>query len=307
MNSEYLNQLISDEIEYSNKLAIKYQYPDNITHLLYLIIPAFIIKYGRSNKSIIEKCFMDIPIRVDKKFDKMYQAYYFSVPEYNQENKLFFNKGIVLRNYDDTTLMGLLDNLVHEYNHAVNSINNEAVVVDNYIKIRTGISYNIFDKRTLEFVKKTDEITLEEVINTKQTELIIDIIKDFNNYEIKNAIVKNTLYSINHSIPFGYKSNSYLLESIVCKKIMENKTFISTFEKLRFDGQIEDLYSFFDTITGDDNSFKKLCGLLSKILDLNIKLSNTFFFKNIKINKIRSLTSKAIEIVDKFNNSTIYK
>ena len=88
MNSEYLNLLISDEIEYSNKLAVKYRYPDNITHLLYLIIPAFIIKYGMNNKNIIEKCFMDTPIRVDKKFDKMYQAYYFSRPKYDNNSIL---------------------------------------------------------------------------------------------------------------------------------------------------------------------------------------------------------------------------
>ncbi len=307
MNSEYINLLIEEEIEYSNKLAFKYRYPDNITHLLYLIIPAFIIKYGRSNKSIIEKCFMDTPIRVDKKYDKMYQAYYFSVPEYDHDNKIILNKGIVLRDYNDATLMGLLDNLVHEYNHAINSINNEILIIDNYIKVRTGISYNIFDKRNLEFVRKTDEITLEEVINTKQTESIINIIKDFNDYKIDNTTVNNTLFSINHSAFFGYKSNSYLLESIVCRKLMENKTFISTFEKLRFDGQIEDLHSFFDTITGIDNSFSNLCTLLSKILDLNIMLSKATWFKTVKINKIRSLTSDAIKIVDKFNQSTIYK
>ena len=249
---------------------------------------------------------METPIRVDKKFDKMYQAYYFSVPEYNEDKKIVFNKGIVLRNYDDTTLMGLLDNLVHEYNHAINSINYE-LIIDDYVKVRTGISFNIFNKQTLEFIKKTDYITLEEVINTKQTEKVIDIIKDFNNYEIKDITVKNTLYSINHSAPFGYKSNSYLLESIVCKKLMENKTFISTFEKLRFDGYIEDLNNWFDTITGEVNSFLRLSQLLSKMLDLIIKLANTFWFKNNKINKIRSLTQDALEIVDKFNNNTIYK
>lgn len=306
MDSNYINLLISDAIEYSNKLAFKYRYPDNITHLLYLIIPAFIIKYGPNNKTLIEKCFMETPIRVDKKFDKMYQAYYFSVPEYNEDKKIVFNKGIVLRNYDDTTLMGLLDNLVHEYNHAINSINYE-LIIDDYVKVRTGISFNIFNKQTLEFIKKTDYITLEEVINTKQTEKVIDIIKDFNNYEIKDVTVKNTLYSINHSAPFGYKSNSYLLESIVCKKLMENKTFMSTFEKLRFDGYIEDLNNWFDTITGEVNSFLRLSQLLSKMLDLNIKLANTFWFKNSKINKIRSLTQDALEIVDKFNNNTIYK
>ena len=73
---------------------------------------------------------------------------------------------------------------------------------------------------------KSDEIILEEVINTKQTELIVDIIKNFSNYTIDNSIVNSTLYSIYHSIDSNYHSNSYLLESTVCSKLLENKTFL---------------------------------------------------------------------------------
>ena len=304
MNNEYINLLIKEEIEFSNNLAYKYRYPDNITHLLYLIIPAFIIKYGNNSKNLIEKTFMEVPIRIDGKQDNIYQAFYYSIPEYKEGN-IVTRKGITLRNYHNISLMQLLENLVHEYNHAVNSIKNE-IVIDDYIKIRTGISYNIFNK-SLDFIKKTDEITLEEVINTKQTELIINLIKEFSSYNIEDVNVSNTLYSINHSVGTGYKSNSYLLESIVCRKLMENKTFISTFEKLRYEGQVDDLCDWFDNITGDKESFHKLTSLLSKTLDLSKELNNAKWFKNMKINKIRSITSDALEIVDKFNNNTIYK
>ena len=304
MNQEYINALIRAEIEFSDNLAVKYKYPNNITHLLYLIIPAFIIKYGTSSRSIIEKCFMEVPIKIDDKQDNVYQAYYFSIPEYSGSD-IICRKGIVLRNYDNISLMQLIDNLVHEYNHAVNSIKNE-IIIDDYVKVRTGISYNIFSK-DLTFISKTDEITLEEVINTKQTESIINIIKDFNNYSIEDSTISNTLYSINHSVGSGYKSNSYLIESIVCKKLMENKTFISTFEKLRYEGQVEDLCNWFDNITGEKNSFHKLTNLLSKTLELSKELNNTKWFKNMKIDKIRSVTSDALEIVEKFNNNTIYK
>ena len=304
MNNEYINLLIKEEIEFSNNLAYKYRYPDNITHLLYLIIPAFIIKYGNNSKNLIEKTFMEVPIRIDDKQDNIYQAFYYSIPEYKEEN-IVTRKGITLRNYHNISLMQLLENLVHEYNHAVNSIKNE-IVIDDYVKIRTGISYNIFSK-SLDFIKKNDEITLEEVINTKQTELIINLIKEFSSYNIEDVNVSNTLYSINHSVGTGYKSNSYLLESIVCRKLMENKTFISTFEKLRYEGQVDDLCDWFDNITGDKESFHKLTSLLSKTLDLSKELNNAKWFKNMKINKIRSITSDALEIVDKFNNNTIYK
>ena len=304
MNSEYINLILEEEIKFSDSLAYKYRYPDNITHLLYLIIPAFIIKYGNNYKYLIEKTFMEVPIRINDKQDNVYQAYYYSIPEY-KDGVIITTKGIVLQNYNNISLMQLLENLVHEYNHAINSIKNE-IIIDNDIKIRTGISYNYFNNN-LAFIKKSDTITLEEVINTKQTESIINIIRDFKNYNIQDINISNTLYSINHSVGLGYKSNSYLLESIVCRKLMENKTFIATFEKLRFEGQVDDLPIWFDNITGINGSFYKLTSLLSKILNLSQELSITKWFKNMKINKIRALTSEALEIVENFNNNTIYK
>lgn len=305
MNSEYINNLINMEIEYSNKVASTYNYPDNITHLLYLIIPAFIIKYGTNHKNLLERVFMEVPIMIDDKQDQVYQAYYFSSPKYTSTG-VSTNKGIVLKNYKNISLINLLDNLVHEYNHAVNSIQNEVSISD-YVRVRTGLSYNYFDKNNLSFIKKSEEIILEEVINTNQTESIINIIKDFNNYEISDTNVVNTLYAIYHTVGDKYQSNGYLLESIVCKKLMENKTFISTFEKLRFAGEVDELEHFFDNITGKDGSLLELSRLLSKSLKLQEELSTTKFFKNGKINKIKDLTKKAMEIVNVFNNNTIYK
>ena len=305
MNNEFINNLIEQEIKFSDELAKKNNYPDNITHLLYLIIPAFIIKYKTTNRFIIEKCFESVPITINDKQDKVYQAYYVSLPRY-VNGEIETNKKIVLNNYENIDLMQLIDNLVHEYNHAVNSIQNEVDVKD-MVTVRTGISYNYFSKSNLRFIKKSDEIILEEVINTKQTESIIDIIKSFNDLEISNTIVANTLYSIGYSINNNYKSESYYVESLVCKKLMENRTFISTFETLRFDGQVEDLHDFFDNITGKKGSLMELSKLLNKSLELQKELPNVKFFKKSKIEKIRSLTREAMQIVEIFNNNTTFK
>ena len=62
----FVNQLIEEEMKLSDKISIIYHYPDNITHLLYLIIPAFIMKYGSSYKHLIEECFLMTPI-IDRK------------------------------------------------------------------------------------------------------------------------------------------------------------------------------------------------------------------------------------------------
>ena len=40
------NLIIEKERVYIDQISDKYNYDDNIRHLLYIIIPAFIIKYG---------------------------------------------------------------------------------------------------------------------------------------------------------------------------------------------------------------------------------------------------------------------
>lgn len=302
---EFVNQLIDQEIEFSDSLANIYHYPDNITHLLYLIIPAFILKYGTSYRTLIENCFSTVPIIIDDKQDKVYQAYYFSKPILENENYKVI-KGIVLNNYHNIGLMQLLDNLVHEFNHAMNSFQNE-ILVNDHILIRTGLVYHYFDKRTLSFLKTSEEEILEEVINTKQTEMIIDIIRSFSNYEIQNSTVQSTLYSVYHSVDSNYRSKSYLLESTVCQQLLKNKTFLSTIEILRMEGNLEEIHHFFDSIVGNDGSLLALSKYLMQSIKLQKELIHTKWFKKNKMNKIREVNQKALTIVEIFNQNTVYK
>lgn len=304
-SDNYINKLIDSEIDFSNRLALKYNYPDNITHLLYIIIPAFILKYGLNYRSFIESSFNDIPIKINDRQDKIYQAYYYSRPV-KTLGGIKVERGIVLSNYKDISLMQLIDNLVHEFNHAINSMQNE-IRIDSYIKIRTGIVYNYFDTINLTFLKHDPLIIMEEVINTRQTEMIIDIIYTFSKYNINSSIVLTTLYAISHSFKDNYHSNSYLLEGYICKKLLQNKTFISTFENLRFVGQIDDIITFFDSITGINNSFYKLALYLETSIRLQQELINQKWFKKNKIRKIKEINRKSLEIIELFDRNTIYK
>jgi len=202
--------------------------------------------------------------------------------------------------------MQLVDNLTHEFNHAINSMNNE-IKINDYIMIRTGISYNCFDKNSLKFIKKSDNVILEEVINTKQTEIIVDIIKGLSNYQINNTTIQNTLYSIYHSIDSNYKSDGYQLETTVCKNLLNNKTFISTLETLRFKGEIDEIPYFFDNIVGKNNSYQELKNNLNILNKLQNEYNETTFLKKYKLNKIKNTSKKIIEIINKFNENSIYK
>ena len=306
MDNARINILINNCVKVANDIGSRYNYPSNITHLFYLIIPAFIIKYGLENERIILDSFNKIPVLIDDKQDQIYQAYYRSIPKY-ENNQIVTNKGIVLKNYKDISLMQLLDNLVHEFNHAMNSINQELKIIDDKLYVRTGLTAIIYNKNTLSSINKEDNSILEEIINTKQTEMIIDIINSFNNYEIENTTVVNTLYSIKNSITNTYQSNAYLMQSMVCKSLIENKTFFSTLENLRFKGNIDDISIWFDSITGEDGSYKKLIELLKLTINYQVEFSKKKLFKSFIINKIKNVNKEAMDIVNAFNQNCNYR
>ena len=59
MNS---NLVIEQEKKYIDEICDRYNYDNNIRHLLYVIIPAFIIKYGFNKEKLILNAFRDIRI-----------------------------------------------------------------------------------------------------------------------------------------------------------------------------------------------------------------------------------------------------
>lgn len=306
LDSKTLNELMKRCKSAVDNLTTIYHYPSNISHLLYLIVPAFVIKYGLENERYILRSFEQIPIIISDQVDNVYQAYYTSIP-LEKDGGVITTKGIVLNNYENIELMQLLDNLVHEFNHAINSINNEISWDDSVIKIRTGLSYILYDRKTLKPIKKDANSIIEEIINTKQTEFIIDIIHSFYNQEFNDVEITNTLYSIHSSIDKKYQSNAYLLQSLVCRTLMENKTFISTLENLRFKGNVEEINYWFDNITGIENSFQKLGNILSETLDLQIDLEMKKGIKFFKVQKIKSLNQEAMRIVKLFNENCNYR
>ena len=297
------NLVIEKEKEFIDKISDEYGYDSNIRHLLYVIIPAFIIKYGISKEKLILDTFKEIIIINSNKESNMVKAYYSSIPRYiNGEYKTI--KKMVIHNYNKISLVNLLDNLVHEFNHAVNSYQKEIKETNKYILLRTGLTYRVYNKSDLSFVKKDNSFILEEIINTKQTEDVINIIKSFNP---NNSSISNTIYAINSETNHMYNSNSYYLQSYVCKEILENRTFISTLEGLRLTGDIYEITKWFDDIVGQKGKYKELIILLIEIFDLEIEYSKRKYFKSIIINKIKDKSKQITRIIDEYNNNVNFK
>ena len=297
------NMIIEREKTFIDKISDKYNYDSNIRHLLYLIIPAFIIKYDLSKESLVKNTFENIRIISSTKKDNKVKAYYSSVLK-EKNNDYYTEKYMVIKNYEKISLIDLLENLVHEFNHAINSYVNEIKVTKKNIYLRTGLSYRVYDKNSLQFIKKDNSFILEEIINTKQTEDIINIIKGFDK---NNKIIENTIYAINGETSSSYESNSYFLQSYACKEILNNRTFISTLEKLRLSGEVYDIDKWFDNITGKELSYKELIEELFEVYNLEIEYSKKKLFKNITLNKIKNKISIIKRIIDTYNNNVNYK
>ena len=229
-----------------------------------------------------------------------YVRAFYSSTLFFHNGKYLSKKVMVIQNYDKIPLVELLDNLIHEFNHAINSYVNEIVVRDKYIYLRTGLTFRVYKKSNLSFIKKQDSYILEEIINTKQTSDIINIIKEFKS---NNFSIQNTIYAINTETNNKYYSEAYSLQSYVCRDLLNNRTFMSTLEKLRLSGDILDIKKWFDNIVGRKGTYQELIQYLKELFDLEMKYSNQKIMKGMTANKIRSITEKVNNIVLQFTSS----
>ena len=76
INQDNINDFLNKYIDFVNKLSEKYSYPSNIKHVLYLIIPAFVVKYGIKEERIILNCFENVPVYINETGNKSFTAYF---------------------------------------------------------------------------------------------------------------------------------------------------------------------------------------------------------------------------------------
>ena len=261
------------------------------------------MKYGFDKEKVIINTFKETKIINSDKEDEIVKAYYSSTPRM-VDGDFQTRKFMVIQNYNKISLVDLLDNLIHEFNHAINSYVNEIKVTLKYLYLRTGLTFRVYQKDNCSFIKKQSSYILEEIINTKQTSDIINIIKEMDQ---SNPIISNTIYAINAETNSKYQSNAYYLQSYVCKEILENKTFINTLENLRINGEVYEVNKWFDSITGKEGSYKELNELLVEIYNLEIKYTEQKFFKKRTVEKIRSTSKQILRIIKRFNENVIFK
>lgn len=312
ISNENINVFLDKYVNFINEFCNRKNYPDNIRHVFYLVIPAFVIKYGLKEEANILSCFENIPVYIGSSKGNGEVAFFnrglYSANEGGQL-KYLVSKEIVINDYHNVSLVDLMDSIIHEFNHAVNSCKNEIKIGKDEISLRTGLSYINFYKYDMQKIKsKSKDIALEEVINTTQTEAIINIINSFNDYNINNEEIKNALYSIKQEVSAeGYKSKAYFFQAYICKELLNNRTFMPTIEYLRYSGNVEGIEQWFDDIVNVPKSYQKLITLLDEILKDEDALNKNPLFPKYKMNNIIAKSREVIEIIQTFDNNCIYK
>ena len=257
-----------------DRIIMEYNYDNNIAHLLYIIIPAFMVKYKNREKLIMDT-FRNTPIIISNKDNKNVNAFYSSILK-RDNDRVYTTKYIIINNYDKISLVNLLDSLVHEYNHAVNSYLKEVKIIDDVIYVRTGLTHIKYNYSNLKCIEKEKSYILEEIINTRQTEDIIDIIKNYKDSDLD--IINNIIYAVNSETNKNYESRAYYLETRSLINLLNNKTFIYTLEILSIEGNIDDIETWFNEIMVDKNSYQNLILKLNKLINLEEKLEKAKFF-----------------------------
>ncbi len=295
-------------LKYQNhveRIVQKYHYPKEIGDFLTLIVPVMVAKYGLSHEREILSLVESVPIFFSSEENPENPAF-FSRRLQLEGGKVVIARSIVLYRYSSVGTLSLLDHLLHEWNHAVNSIRNESYQDEEYFYLRTGLAYFKSRLSNLELVEKKG-VLLEEIINTRQTEEMVDYLLSFSKLDIESATLSPLLYALRTATNSQYTSHAYYLQSTVCKTLLHNATFLRTLEQLRFQGEVQDIEDWFDTITGEKNSYQNLLNYLEKSMELEQGLSSTKFFRNRKLNQIRNYIRKMQEIVDLFDRNCNFR
>lgn len=277
-------------------------YDNNIRHLLYVIMPAFAVKYGSTYENVLLKCFKETTVLVGKEVNTNIEAF-FDRKLFNFGDTFFSKKFIVINGLVKSEYIYLIDSIVHEYNHAINSINNEIEYNNKEIFLRTGLSYLEYNNNQC---KKSKSYILEELVNTRQSEEIVSIIYNME-YRGNNSEIKSLLEAIrNEKNQNDFKSNAYSFYMDCCRDLIDNKTFIKNAELYRLNGNVKELELFFDGIIGENGSYNKLNELLYNTDELLYKYDKSFFSFIIR-KEIKNNIDKIKMIINEFCSSTVFK
>lgn len=284
--SQIENKYINRAKDLVDEISNYYFYDNNTRHLLYVVVPSFLSYYGLGKEKIIRDVFKKIPIIYKDldgplaSFNKSYQGNEF--------------KGVIYISKRISSISDKLDQMIHEYNHAINSYNKPLING----ALRTGLSL------TKNGVKDNKYI-FEEAINTYQSASILEYIKSFDLNNIESAEIANTIYTIKKEHPDRFISKGYSFYTELLYPILSNKSFMLTLEDIRFTGELNDFLTYFESIMGP-NTYEAFNDELIALNKDIYNYSKAKIFKKRKLLEVRRSINEVKHYINLFINNKIY-
>ena len=203
----------------------------------------------------------------------------------NGLGKLYVNRDIYIIYTNDSNPDELLEKVVHEVNHVINSINNPICIKGGNEAVRSGLSIiGLVDA-------ERSYNMLEESVNVLQSAEIVEHILAFTQCDVKNAEIKRLLDKIKYA--YGSKREGLGYENVVplIRPLYLNSEFNKVVKRQRMVGRIVPIKEHFERKVGD-GSYNEFC----KTLD-ELEVSSNSFWKS------AFLDSKVKTYINRYNKS----
>ena len=218
----------------------------------------FKTKFVRTTGSINE-LLSDFGIGLEdaEKYSK-HAPYTFYMPVAKKDlktNKYSIERTIYVSDYVE--LDKLVESIVHQMNHVVNSLYNPVVNKRNSgLGARMGVSVDSFATR------KCESLKLEEAYNKLQVKDIMDRIMTFSIFDITVLGIISVLDDVFHNTGFSEEKDDFMVEII--RPLYLDEDFNKTLVERRLNGRLAGIREEFDSKT-EEGSYLQLVGLCDKL------------------------------------------
>ena len=328
MENIKFNKLLGDKYSLMSDIAKKNDYNDELLAMITFIYVAFYMDFGKDADFPLYDLFNRVKIIYEEGniaeisdkygYGKMEAGSaavtiftpnfrVFNNPEEKQNSQVIL-LGTHVEDYLATPILKL-EMLAHEIRHALMGYYNTNKLIDeNTYYMRSGLQETFYKRKDSDNrVTSIDKAnTLDEVTNTYITEIIVNRIMSFKNYDIKNNNLKRYLKTLKTRQPDGrYRAIGYNNEVRLLYPLLLNDMFITLVNQCEFDGNIDLVRKFIETNT-DICSYDDFCKILDEVYNENISFAKDVQEKNMdkinshveNINKIKSVVMSIKENLD---------
>ncbi|MBE6157251.1 MAG: hypothetical protein E7160_00430 [Firmicutes bacterium] len=189
--------------------------------------------------------------------------------EYINKNNFGFYKvqpSIYVVNSWNIDYFTLTEYIVHELNHVVNTYNRNILIKNNSYYLRSGLQLDNINSSEIK------NKNIDEGINVLQTAEIMNIIRKFSKYKVKDKEISELLKRIKYFQFIKRRGIGYEYTSDIVKELYKDGYFKLISDESRIKGNIEELVDYFDnkTYNGAFNELSKQLDYLP-IIDYDLK------------------------------------